>query len=704
MEPKKSPKKRFAFFPFFIFILIFLFDLLIGMGHVRIKELMFLREIILIVGMLLLVPYLKQLKWVNSKDILIKIRTLFFCVLGVFIAYLVFPKMAPDSLDFYTIFGPTQQHFLAMIASLLFTAFGIIMLLVLRDMIYLRRKKSTHRNFTLLLLVLIGYCGYTLVQYYQADSNRNSIESLARSGIGTGFLALLIMFMVINSFRNSWINYLNKRQKIRHLLLSLMLVISWPLFIYQIFSFEVMAYSLVFEFFTLQVGLFLVIYWSMTFIVILFHLPTAGIVDRKIKEIQSLHALSRTISSEFDFERLVKKINELSIEVTEANASWLEIIDKTGQLKLVSSKNLSPRLVQWIEEHPGEGISQLVLAHKDALWLNDVRKSDSAQYLRNREMNIESLMAVPVIFFDKILGVLCVLKHQEFGFIPDDLNVLRALTDQAAVALENARLVHENIEKERLAQELKVAHEAQMKLLPKSMPNLKGLDIDAICITANDVGGDYYDFFVFPDNRIGLVIGDVSGKGAEAAFYMAEVKGIIKSLAHTYNSPREVLIRTNEILSESLERRYFISLIYAVIDLESWKLTFSRAGHCPLLFGQAHTQRVEFIEPKGIGIGLTRGAIFSNLLEEKELTLNTGDALLFFTDGVIEAMNDRREEFEEARLMAVFRKMTHLDSRGIKNQLVAEVDAFVGGARTHDDLTMIVVKVNRQHLPPGTAN
>lgn len=695
MKQKKSPKKIFVFIPFFIFILIFLGDMLIGMAHVIVRELMFLREIFLIIAIGTLVPYLKRLKWVRSKDILIKTRTLFFCVLGVFLAYLAFPPMSPDSRDFYTIFGPVQHQILAMLASILFTSLGIIMLLVLRDMIYIRRKKSTHRNFILLLFILIGYCGYTLVQYYKLDSNVNSIESLASSGIGSILLAFLIMFMVINAFRNSWINYLNKREKVRHLFLSLLLVISWPLFVYRIFSFEVLAYSLVYEFFTLQIGLFLVIYWSMAFIAILFHLPTAGIIDRKIKEIQSLHALSRTISSEFDFERLVRKIDELSIEVTEANASWLEIIDpKSGELKLVSSKNLSPRLVQWMQEHPGAGVSLSVLEHKDALWINDVRKNERVQYLRKRDSHIESLMAVPVIFFDKILGVLCVLKYQEFGFIADDLNILRAFADQAAVALENARLVNENIEKERLAQELKIAHEAQMKLLPKSMPDLQGLDIDAICITANDVGGDYYDFFVFPDNQIGIVIGDVSGKGAEAAFYMAEVKGIIKSLAHIYNSPREVLIRTNEILYESLERRYFISLIYALIDFNAWKLTFSRAGHCPLLFGQAHTQDVKYVEPKGIGIGLTRGKIFSNLIEEKELKLNNGDTLLFFTDGVVEAMNSQREEFEESRLQAVFGKMTHLDSRGIKQQLVSEVNTFVDGARPHDDLTMVVVKVN----------
>ena len=693
MKLKKIiPKKLWAFLPFIIYVLVFVMDLFIGMAQVIVKELMVIREGILILAILTIIPILKDLKWVTSKNILIKTRTLFLCVLGIYISSFLLPRGLADPRDYHAVQAPFYQLVLTTIISIGCTGLGILILIILQDIIYFRRRKSTHRNFRLLLLVILVFCAFTIIQYYRSETHFNSPKALSNSGtVGLILLVLTIMLMVINSFRNSWINYLNKRQKVRYLFLSLILMVG----IFQILSsHNTIAYSLAYEFFILIIGLFLAIYWSMAFIAILFHLPTAGIVDRKIREIQSLHTLSRTISSEFNFNRLVVKINELATEVTEANAAWLEVIEpRSGRLKLVAFKNLNQKVVDWIDSNPADGIGNWVLEHKEPLWINEIRKSETARDLHHLGLYVDSLMAVPVIFYEKTLGVLCVLKYHEFGFIPDDLNMLRAFADQAAVALENARLVQANIEKERLAHELKIAHEAQMKLLPKDMPYLSGLDIDAVCITAQDVGGDYYDFFLFSDNRVGIVIGDVSGKGSEAAFYMAEVKGIIKSLAHTYSSPREVLIRTNDILSDTLEQHYFISLIYAVIDLNDWQLTFSRAGHCPLLYGQAQSTEVQMIEPKGIGIGLTRGPLFSELIEEKQLALNDGDALLFYTDGVVEAMNARREEFEEYRLVNVFNAVTHLNSQTIKNKLVTELKAFVGSDKTHDDLTMVVVKV-----------
>jgi serine phosphatase RsbU (regulator of sigma subunit) len=571
---------------------------------------------------------------------------------------------------------------------------SIFIILVLQELIYVRRKKNTHRNFSFLIFTILIYLGLALIIYYQSERHFNFFRNFESSIIQTAILPIVLLFMVLNSFRNSWINYLNKQQKIRYLFIGMIVLAGWGFFVHGTFSDRVIIYSLVFELFTRMVGLFLLIYWGMAIIALLFHLPTAGIVDRRVREISSLHALSRTISSEFNQNRLVIKINELAKEVTEANAAWLEILDRrNNHLKLVSYSNLNPKVVEWIDHHPGEGIGTWVLQNRQPLWINELKKNDQAYYLRQLGLPFESLMAVPIIFYDQIVGVLNVVKLHEFGFIPDDLNMLRAFADQAAVALENARLVQESLEKERFAQELKVAHEAQMKLLPKSMPSLKELDIDAVCITAQDVGGDYYDLFLFPDNRLGIVIGDVSGKGSAAAFLMAEVKGIIKSLAHTYVSPREVLIRTNELLYDNLERKFFISLIYAVIDLNLMSLTFSRAGHCPLLFGQAQTLEARFIEPKGIGIGLTHGELFNQSLEEHQIALNYGDTFLFYTDGLVEAMNLQKAEFEESRLLQIFAHTTHLNSQSIKNTLVKEVYAFMNGASTHDDLTMVVVKV-----------
>ncbi len=692
----KFIKHLFMPAPLILISLVLLGDLILGLAPivVRFKEVLVLREILLGLLIVSVIPLFKRLQWIASKNIVIKTRTLFFCLILSAGILLLFPAAKKGATDYYSILGNYQTTVWTAFLSISFALCNLAIAMILYDFIYVRRKKSTRRNFWLLIGMLVIFTSYILYAYLQAKGNLNGPQELARSGIGSICLGLLIMVMVVNGFRNSWINYLNKRQKVRYLFISLVFTIGWPLLIYRLLLCDRIVYSLVFEFFALQIGLLLVIYWAMAFVAILFHLPTAGIMDRQMKEIHSLHALSRTISSEFDFSRLVVKITELSMEVTEAGAAWLEIVDpQHKQLRLVSAKNLDQKLMDWINQHPDLSVGAQVFQRREPLWVNEVRKDPATRNFRQIGFNADSLLAVPVIFYGKILGVLCVLKSQEYGFFPDDLNMLRAFADQAAAALENSSLVQTSIEKERLTQELKVAHEAQMKLLPKAMPQIKALDIDAVCITANDVGGDYYDFFNFSHNRLGIVIGDVSGKGAEAAFYMAEVKGIIKSLAHTYISPKEVLIRTNEILFDSLERKFFISLIYAVIDLTQGKLIFSRAGHCPLFYSPHQTREVFSLEPKGLGIGLCRNELFGKLLEEYEVALTPGDSFLLFTDGVVEAMNARREEFEESRLRTIFGQVTPLSAAAIIRHLVQEVQTFVGNRRPHDDLTMVVVKV-----------
>jgi serine phosphatase RsbU (regulator of sigma subunit) len=307
--------------------------------------------------------------------------------------------------------------------------------------------------------------------------------------------------------------------------------------------------------------------------------------------------------------------------------------------------------------------------------------------------SIQSLLGVPLISYDNFLGILYAVSSEEYGFTPEDLNMLRAFADQAAVALENARLVEESIVKEKLEQELKIAHDAQMKLLPKSMPSVSGLEMDAICVTANEVGGDYYDFFELDDSTLGIVIGDVSGKGPEAAFYMAEVKGIIESLSRIHRSPKELLIQTNEIMYQNFDKGMFVTLIYAVVDMKKRKMTFCRAGHCPLLHLSAGGKAPKHIEPGGLGVGLEGGEIFRSNIEEKTISLKKDDIFLFYTDGIIESMNADGEEFGESRLSSIFSELKEMNAPEIRDHIIKDVTAFAGAVKPHDDLSMVVVRV-----------
>lgn len=656
---------------------------------------MIIRDLALIVGFLLLVPALTRIKWLNVKEPYKNVLAVLFCMLGLYFAMTFIAFFAESTRDYAFTGHSVKDLVLLTLASFGCTGFIILIMHKLQALIYIKRKRTTERNFRFLIVVMLIEVLYAEFRFLLSGKDANAVTTLmSEAGVGQAILALFVLFIVINSFRNSWISYLTKSQKIKSLFLSILFAIS-PLLFHKQFSPTAIRYSLAMDTLLSQLAVLLSVYWFTAATVILFHLPTAGIVDRKMQEIRSFRDLSRALSSEFDFKKLIDKISGLSIEITGANATYLQIYNtSTDRLHLVSYRNLLAPEIRELQEDPQTSVGYAVLQDRKPIWINNISKDNQLQYLRKWKRRFESVIAVPLMSYDKILGVLCVLKFQEYGFIPEDLDLMQAFADHAAIALENSRLVNESIEKERLEQELKVAHEAQMKLLPKTMPTMQGLDIDAICVTANEVGGDYFDFFQFDEHRIGVVVGDVSGKGAQAAFYMAEVKGIIKSLSQSHLSPRELLIRANDILCESFERTIFVSLIYAVIDRQKKEIVFSRAGHCPLLWYRKDDSDSQFVEPRGIGVGLVRGALFGQIIEEKVLPLSPGDTLLLFTDGVIEARNRKLQELEEESLRKLFTDFTQGTSSEIKKKLVGEIRTFVGSEKTHDDLTLVVVKIN----------
>ncbi|MBI4476211.1 MAG: PP2C family protein-serine/threonine phosphatase [Acidobacteria bacterium] len=226
---------------------------------------------------------------------------------------------------------------------------------------------------------------------------------------------------------------------------------------------------------------------------------------------------------------------------------------------------------------------------------------------------------------------------------------------------------------------------------------MPGLTIHAMCEPAREVGGDYYDFFPLDEQRLGILIADVSGKGTSAAFYMAELKGLMLSLTRIHRSPRQLLIEADRIISEHLDSRSFITLIYAVLDLSSRRLTYCRAGHTPLIYRSASAggTRAQVLAPSGLVLGLKidGGARFRQLLEESELALGAGDVLVLYTDGLSEAMNAASDCFGDARLSALVEEHGHLPFHELRERIVREIEAFTDGAPQHDDMTMILIRV-----------
>lgn len=247
-------------------------------------------------------------------------------------------------------------------------------------------------------------------------------------------------------------------------------------------------------------------------------------------------------------------------------------------------------------------------------------------------------------------------------------------------------------ERERMSQELEIARNVQMSLLPKQNPLVEGYDIAGVCIPALEVGGDYYDFFQLGDGKIGIAIGDVSGKGVPAAIYMTLTKGILQSYASVSMSPREVLHKLNQQMYLNIERNSFVSMFYAVLDMQTNTIRFARAGHNPAILAHRSKDINTLLEPKGIALGLEGGQRFYNFLEEHEIRLESGDVLTFYTDGFTEASTKTGDEYGEDRLEKIISQNKNDSANSIIQTVVRSVKKFVGSHPQHDDMTMVVVK------------
>jgi serine phosphatase RsbU (regulator of sigma subunit) len=279
----------------------------------------------------------------------------------------------------------------------------------------------------------------------------------------------------------------------------------------------------------------------------------------------------------------------------------------------------------------------------------------------------------------------------------DQLGELAKSFNDMTTSIED--LLRQAREKKRLEEELRIAHEIQMSLLPQGPLHMPGLSVTALCVPAREVGGDYYDFLPLDDHRVGVLIADVSGKGTSAALYMAELKGLMLSLSEIHSSPRELLIAANRIIAHHLDARSFITMTYAVVDLRKRIMTYARAGHTPLIYvpgAGVGARDVRILVPDGmvVGLKLDNGEMFDRLLQEETIALRPGDLYLFFTDGISEAMNVHDDCFGESRLGELVQAHAHLPSTELRERVLREIAAFVGDAPQHDDMTMILLKVD----------
>jgi len=281
-------------------------------------------------------------------------------------------------------------------------------------------------------------------------------------------------------------------------------------------------------------------------------------------------------------------------------------------------------------------------------------------------------------------------KLSEEAYSAEDRELVRAAAQQAAVAIDYTKLIGRVAEQEAMKRELDIARDVQAGLLPQKRPSIAGLDYDGTCRMAREVGGDYFDFLDLGEGRLGLALGDISGKGVSAALLMASLQAFLRSRARQrVDEPALLVTHVNEALVESTDSSKFATFFYAVYDAAARQLTYVNAGHNPPFLLRAGTSVVSRLRPTGMALGFDAGAVYGDAKE----ALASGDLLLAFTDGVTEALNEAGEEFGEARLAGLLVGNRHLGASELQRRIDAELEAFCGRAPQHDDVTIVVARV-----------
>jgi serine phosphatase RsbU (regulator of sigma subunit) len=331
--------------------------------------------------------------------------------------------------------------------------------------------------------------------------------------------------------------------------------------------------------------------------------------------------------------------------------------------------------------------------------MRDVRSEVSAAYAPPRigdGLRTAGLEYVyPLRAKDALVGVLVLgEKQSESAFQNDDFEFLTAIGSQVAASVENAFLYEELAGQERLRHELEIARQIQMASLPQFTPHVTGLDVAGISIPAFEVGGDYFDFLNGQAERLTVMVGDVSGKGTSAALYMSKLQGILRSL-HAFDlPPRELFVRTNQLLCHDLERKAFVTAIGGFFDTAQRRMVLARAGHLPLYHYRADRCEVVTELPRGLGFGLSTRPIFEDQLEELTIAYGPGDVFLFVTDGITDCQDPQGDLFGEERLVEAFAAdaARETTAAGLRDALTARVRQFVGGRDPFDDITVVVVR------------
>lgn len=398
-----------------------------------------------------------------------------------------------------------------------------------------------------------------------------------------------------------------------------------------------------------------------------------AILEKRVNSLSQLNAISQTVLSELDLDRIINIIMDAYFVLASVKKIALylwedeRLVNKVfkGNLRSVKDYRINFRTTT-----------------RDSLYERIARDIEEPE----ERVNFSKLSVK-----GKDIGVIYIISSTDIdeNMEDDNAETINALAMQVAIALNNSIMYSELAIKERIAKELSIAANIQKNLLPKELKINFDLDLSEYFKPAKEIGGDYYDYNFSDDNSLFLTIGDVSGKGIPAALLMTSIRATLKILCHTYNSVDDMLIKLNNFMCKDMSEEMFVTIFHSHYNYQTRVLTYSNAGHNPLLVYKAKEVRVDEENVKGTAIGFLEGYKY----KLGKINLNEGDILLYYTDGITEAENIDKELFGIERLKRVFLENSYKSANEIKDEILKELERFRDGHEQNDDITLLVVKI-----------
>ena len=422
-----------------------------------------------------------------------------------------------------------------------------------------------------------------------------------------------------------------------------------------------------------------------------------------------MEALGGGIADRVDIQRILEMICKSASRTIEADGAIILMVDdvrNTLRVRSMSGFYPPPYAVPEVVKHRSASLHEYVynteipvgetllgqaVEHGEAIFIpdstNDARLSENT----GRDfLFIQSFIAVPLVVNNRVLGVLSLVRRDpDHQFTDEDFQHVQTFASHASMTIDNFYTYLEAIQHREIQREVNIAADIQGKLLPKEFPHRSGTEIAVYSKSARGVSGDYYDVLELDEDKIGLVICDVAGKGVPAALVMVMIHSILRLIASAEREVGDTLTWINRGLSGQIDLDHYATMSYLTISDRARRLSYSNAAHHPLMIVRNDSGVIEQLDTEGLPVGIERDVVYP----QRAVDLRRGDVLVLYTDGIVEAMNSEGEQFSTERLTRIIRENSNEGAQQITDTIQSRLDEFVGSARQHDDQTLMVVKI-----------